>query len=100
VCRRRLDGAVAACRQPELLQWLQIKLEHDRRSGPDEAQILGPFEVGLVGVLVVALLGREMMLVEAAVGDILLKLLRVRRAAAVALAIGAAETGERADAGR
>ena len=95
---RRLDRAVAARRQPEFLQRLEIKLERDRRGCADEADVLGPVEIGLVGVLVVALLRREMMLVEAAVGDVGVELLRVGRAVAVALAVRAAKAGERADA--
>ena len=89
---------MAARREPEFLQRLEIELERDRRGGGDEADVLRPIEIGLVGVLVVALLRREVVLVEAAAGDVGVELLRIGRAAAVALAVRAAEAGERADA--
>src|SRR5690606_39129911 len=91
---------MAAGGKPKLLQRLQVELENDRVGRADEAHLLRPLEIRLVGVLVEALLGRQMMVIEAAVGDVLLELLRVRRALAVALAVGAAEAGQRADARR
>src|ERR1051326_257062 len=97
---RRLDQAVAARRQPELLQRLEIELENDWRRGADEARLLGPFQIGLVGVLVVALLGREMVLVEAAIADIGLELGGIRSAAAVAPSVLAAKARKRAYARR
>ena len=96
--RRRLDRAVAARRQPEFLQRLEIKLERDGHRSADEAHVLGPIEIGLVGVLVVALLRREVMLVEASLFDIRIELLWIRRAAAEALAVRAAKARERTDA--
>src|SRR3982751_4757393 len=82
----------------EFLQRLEIKLKDHGRCRANEARILGPFEIGLVGVLVVALLGREVVLVEAALGDVGIELLRVGRAAAEALAIRAAKSCQRSDA--
>ena len=66
VARRRLGRAVTARRQAELLQRLEIELERHRRGDADEADVRGPIEIGLVGVLVVALLRRKAMLVKAA----------------------------------
>jgi len=60
VRRRRLDRTMSTRGLTEFLQRLEIKLEDDRRRRADEADILGPVEIGLVGVLVVALLRREM----------------------------------------
>ena len=86
--------------QAKLLQRLEIELERHRRRRGDEARRRRPIEIGLVGVLVVALFGRELVLVEAAFRDIGVELLRIGRAAAVRAAVGAAEARQRADAGR
>ena len=78
---------------------LQIELEHHRLGFADEADLLRPVEIGLIGVLVVALLRRELMVMEAAGLDVGLELLRIGRAAPVACAVRAAKAGQRADAG-
>jgi len=86
---------VAFRREAEFLQRLEIKLERDRRGIGDEADVPGPLEIRLVGVLVIALLRREAMLMEAALGDVGVELIFVRRTAAVALAVRAAKSRKR-----
>ena len=80
--------------EPEFLQWLQIELKDDGLGSTDKADLLRPFQVGFVGVPVELLLGRKVVVIEAAVRDVLLELFWVRRALSVALAILAAEASE------
>ena len=95
----RLDRAVALGGEAEFLHGLAIELQHDLRGAVDQAQPLGVFQVRGIGVLVVQRLGRVVVFPEAAVGDVALQLVGVGRADALAFAVGAAEPGERADAG-
>ena len=86
--------------QAKLLQRFEIELEDDRIGAADKADRLCPLEIALVGVLVETLVVLEMMLMEGTVGNVLFELLRVHRAFAVTFAVGATESGERADAWR
>src|SRR5690606_33159648 len=83
---RRLHRAMSAGGEPEFLQWLQVELEDDGLGSAQETHLLRPFQVGFVGVLVELLLGRKLVVIEAAVGNVLFKLLGVRGALPVALA--------------
>ncbi len=95
----RGDLAVAVGSKAELLEALDIELEDDPVRCADEADFGGPVEVALVGVLHVALVGRQFVGIEAAVLDVFFKLVRVWRALAELVAVLAAEAGQRADAG-
>ena len=70
--------------EAELLQRLDIELQHDRLRRVDQPHRDRGFEIGLVGVLVVELVRRQLVLPEAAIGDVALELMRVGCAAAAA----------------
>ena len=92
-----LDIAMAERRQPETLQRLAVELQHDLVGRSDPAHAGGVFQIVLVGVLVIALIFGEFVAPETAVFDIAVKLVRVGRAGAVAVAGLAAPPRQRAD---
>ncbi len=95
----RLDGAVAARGEAELLQRLAIELQHDLLDLVDQAHALRGLEIALVGVLVVELVVGQVIAPEALVLDIAVELLRVHRPGPLLVAARTAPAGERADAG-
>ena len=91
---------MALCREAEALQRLDIELQDDRLRRGDQPHRRRALEIGLVGVLEIELLGRQLVFPEAAIGDVAVELLRVGCALALRVALGAAPAGERPDARR
>ena len=98
-CSGGCTAAVPARGKPHLLHRLAVELEDHRRRREPEALVDRPLDVVAVGVPEVAHVRRQVVHVEAAVGDVLLELPRVGRAAAELAAVRAAIAGQRADAG-
>src|SRR3546814_12394657 len=86
---------MAAGGEPELLQMLAVKVQHDLLGLRDPTGLGGVFQVVLVGMLEVVLRGRQLVLPEAAVLDVALELVRVDRPAPVLIPLLAAPAGQR-----
>ena len=96
----RQDRAVPVGGQPHLLHRLAVELEDHRRRREPHALVERPLDVVPVDVAVVAHVLRQVVQMEAAVGDVLLELARIDVAPPEVAAVLAAMAGERADAGR
>ena len=79
----------------EALQRLGIDLEDDRLGLTEKTELHRRLQIGLVGHLVEPFLRLELMMPEAAMFDIALELVLVRRAPAVLVAIFATPAGKR-----
>ena len=95
----RANGAMALARQLELLQRLRVDLHDDRGRAGDEAHLAGPVQVPLVRIAVIPVPIGEPVLPEAAVRDVALDLIGVRRAGPVLGPVLAAPARQRSQAG-
>src|SRR6185312_16982822 len=96
---RRTMIAVSISREPKSLQRLTVKLQDDLRVALYQPHGLRTGEISPVGMFVVELLGRQLMLPEAAILHVPLELPRIGRSSADRAGVLTAKAGQRPDAG-
>src|SRR5687768_10952971 len=86
--------------ETELLQRFRIQLQRDRRRAGKKAHLLRPFEIAAVGHLEIARVLGNLAAPEAAVVDVALQLVGIRRALRLERAVFAAPARQQAHAWR
>ncbi len=95
----RLHPPMAMGGQAKALQRFDVELQHDRSGSFDESHRHRGFEIGLVRVFEIELVGGQSVFPKAAIGDIALELVRIRGSPTRLVALRTAPAAQRAHPG-